>query len=105
MMLDTEFVFVFVLVAAATPAAAAPPAPTSIAAHAPGLSDGPEFPLPLITAGTQRTPRCVVTGVTDASFPSTFITPSGVLIETLTPTGVLTTAFPSSRSPLMTLSV
>src|SRR5262245_63328524 len=99
MMLDAEFVLVFE--ATAAPAAAVPPAAIRIAASAPGLSAEAELPPLLITAGTQRTPRCEFTGVTDASFPSAFVTPSGVLIVTLTPAGVLTTALPSSKLPPM----
>src|SRR5574341_347486 len=74
-----------------------------IAAIRPGLRAAEE-PDVLTATGTHRTPRCVATGVTAASLPSVEETPSGLLIAIFTPAGVLTTALPSSRSPLISPS-
>jgi hypothetical protein len=89
--------------ATAPAAPAAPPIPINNAASAP-LLKADEEPEP-ITTGTHRTPRCVTTGVTAASAPSAVETPSGVLTATFTPAGELTTALPSSRSPLINPSL
>jgi hypothetical protein len=86
--------------------AAAAPMPASMAAVARGPISAVEVELELLIAtGTHRTPRCVATGVTAASLPSVNDIPSGRLIATFTPAGVLTTARPSNKSPVINPSV